>query len=114
MQSKPKLGSKQGYEEAIRVNQHLRGQLKELANCLDNAIDKTHFKKPTLAETRSGVSKSPETLTKLKEKELSNAYAQLEIYKKENEKLKHKLTESQNTKDSVVVLAAKLKEIEGR
>lgn len=68
--------------------------------------------KPRVAETRAGAIKAPDTLVKLKEKELENAQKQLSIYKNENAKLKQKLSQSQATKETVSDLMQKLKEIE--
>jgi hypothetical protein len=78
----------------------------------DSQIDRASFKKPTTSDILHSSSKTPQTLMKLKEKELSNAQNQLLIYQKENEKLKKKLLNSQNTKDTIVTLTSKLKELE--
>lgn len=55
----------------------------------------------------------PDTLVKLKEKELINAKKQLAMYQKENKVLKEKLTTSQNTKETITELTDKLKRLEG-
>lgn len=49
---------------------------------------------------------------RVKQKELENAYNQLNIYKRENLKLQKRMQESQNTKETVAQMTEKLKEIE--
>ena len=49
---------------------------------------------------KNSVNKAPKALIKLKEKELSNALAQLNIYKKENIKLKQQMTQNQTEKET--------------
>ena len=49
---------------------------------------------------------------RVKQKELENAYNQLNIYKWENLKLQKRMQESQNTKETVAQMTEKLKEIE--
>lgn len=51
-------------------------------------------------------------LKSLKNKELANAYQQLSIYQQENEQLKQKMEENQNSKETVHGLTQKLKELE--
>jgi prefoldin subunit 5 len=56
--------------------------------------------------------KAPDTLVKLKKKELENSQKQLSIYQKENAKLKQKLSQSHATKETFTDLIQKLREIE--
>mmetsp|Transcript_24242 Transcript_24242/g.21526 ORF Transcript_24242/g.21526 Transcript_24242/m.21526 type:complete len:258 (+) Transcript_24242:149-922(+) len=56
--------------------------------------------------------KAPDTLTKLKEKELFNAKKQLSMCQKENGVLKMKLKSCKNTKETVAELSNKLKNLE--
>ena len=97
----------------------LRNQLKELCLTLDTAIEKAVTKNakggaPGLPQGTSAFNeKAPKESLKIKQKELENAYSQLNLYKWENDKLKKRMSDSQNTKETVAQMTEKLKEIEG-
>jgi hypothetical protein len=65
----------------------LRNQLKDLCISLDQAIEKAVVKKPRINQAIQNA-KGPKETLRIKQKELENAYNQLNIYKRENGKLK--------------------------
>ena len=75
------LNSLKDNSKTVEENIKLRDQLKDLWNSLDKSIEKATYNKPSVSELRNGGGKASHALLKLKEKELSNAYNQLNIYK---------------------------------